>query len=380
MSNRDFLHQLREPGAAVYGERSRWLRFQFDPLLSLLVMAVMGVGLMVLYSADDSGHAQLRRQGMYMIVGLVIMLVTAQFSPRLLERWAWWPYGLAVLLLLAVDLIGSDAKGARRWLALGPVRFQPAELMKLALPMVLSAYLAARPLPPRLRHLGVILAVMAVPLVLVVLQPDLGTAVLIGSGGAFVLFLAGLGLRYVLLASLGALVAAPIMWLFVLHEYQKTRVLTLLDPESDKLGAGWNIIQSTTAIGSGGWFGKGWMQGTQSQLDFLPEGHTDFIIAVLAEEFGLVAVLGLLSLYLLIILRGLAISRDASSPFAQMLSGSIVLTFFVYVFVNMGMVAGLLPVVGVPLPMVSYGGTSVVTLSIGFGILMAIRSETGRRG
>ena len=380
MSKRDFDHQLRAPGAAVYGQRSRWLYFHIDPVLALLVLAVMGVGLVVLSSADDSGHLQLRRQAVYMVAGLMVMLVTAQFSPRFLARWSWWLYGLAVVLLLAVDLMGSDAKGARRWLELGPVRFQPAELMKIALPLVLSAYLAARPLPPRLRDVAVVLVVMAVPLVLVVWQPDLGTAVLIAAGGAFVLFLAGLGLRYLAAAGLGALVAAPLMWLFVLHDYQKTRVLTLLDPESDKLGAGWNIIQSTTAIGAGGWLGKGWMQGTQSQLDFLPEGHTDFIIAVLAEEFGFIAVVGLLGLYLFILFRGLAISLAATSPFGRLLSGSIVLTFFVYVFVNMGMVAGLLPVVGVPLPMVSYGGTSVITLSIGFGILMAIRSETGRRG
>src|SRR5690606_20903500 len=219
----------------------------------------------------------------------------------------------------------------------------------------------SRPRPPRLRHLATTLDIMVVPLVLLLLQPDLGTAVLIAANGAFLLFLAGVGLRYIAGAVLAALIAIPLMWLFVLHEYQKTRVLTLLDPESDKLGAGWNIIQSTTAIGSGGWFGKGWMQGTQSQLDFLPEGHTDVIIAVLAEELGLVAVLGLLAVYLLIILRGVVISLAAPSPFSRLLAGSLVLTFFVYVFVNMGMVAGLLPVVGVPLPMISYGGTSVIT-------------------
>lgn len=380
MSKRDFDHQLREPGAAVYGQRSRWLRFQFDPVLLLLLLVVMGVGLMVLYSAGDSGHTQLRRQAAYMAGGLVVMLIIAQLSPRFLARWAWLPYVLALLLLLAVDLMGSDAKGARRWLELGPLRFQPAELMKIALPLVLAAYLGARPLPPRLRDLVATLAMMVVPLVLVILQPDLGTAVLIAANGAFVLFLAGIGLRYIAGAVLAALIAVPLMWMFVLHEYQKTRVLTLLDPESDKLGAGWNIIQSTTAIGSGGWFGKGWMQGTQSQLDFLPEGHTDFIIAVLAEELGLVAVLGLLAVYLLIVLRGLVISLAAPSPFSRLLAGSLVLTFFVYVFVNMGMVAGLLPVVGVPLPMISYGGTSVITLSMGFGILMAIQSENGGRG
>ncbi len=380
MSRRDFDHQMRERGAAVYGRRSHWLTLHADPLLALLLAALMTAGLAVLYSAGDSDHGQVRRQLVYMVIGMTLMLITAQIPLRLLQRWAWLPYVAGILLLLAVELIGSDAKGAQRWLALGPVRFQPAELMKIALPLVLTAYLASRPPPPRLGDLAVAAALMSVPLALVLIQPDLGTAVLITTGGFFVLFLAGIAVRFLLAVAAVALAAAPMLWLFVLHDYQKTRILTLLDPESDKLGAGWNIIQSTTAIGSGGWTGKGWLQGTQSQLDFLPEGHTDFIIAVLAEEFGFVAVLGLICLYALIILRGLAISLGASSMFGRLLAGSITLTFFIYVFVNMSMVAGLLPVVGVPLPMVSYGGTSVVTLSIGFGILMAVRSETGRRG
>lgn len=380
MSRRDFDHQMRERGAAVYGRRSHWLTLHADPLLALLLAALMTAGLAVLYSAGDSDHGQVRRQLVYMVIGMTLMLITAQIPLRLLQRWAWLPYVAGILLLLAVELIGSDAKGAQRWLTLGPVRFQPAELMKIALPLVLTAYLASRPPPPRLGDLAVAAALMSVPLALVLIQPDLGTAVLITTGGFFVLFLAGIAVRFLLAVAAVALAAAPMLWLFVLHDYQKTRILTLLDPESDKLGAGWNIIQSTTAIGSGGWTGKGWLQGTQSQLDFLPEGHTDFIIAVLAEEFGFVAVLGLICLYALIILRGLAISLGASSMFGRLLAGSITLTFFIYVFVNMSMVAGLLPVVGVPLPMVSYGGTSVVTLSIGFGILMAVRSETGRRG
>jgi rod shape determining protein RodA len=380
LSKRDFDHQLREPGAAVYGRRSHWLTLHADPLLALLIAVLMAAGLAVLYSAGDSDHGQVRRQFVYMVIGMTLMLITAQTPLRLLQRWAWLPYVAGVLLLLAVELMGSDAKGARRWLVLGPVRFQPAELMKLALPLALTAYLASRPLPPRLGDLAVAVALMSVPLALVLFQPDLGTAVLIATGGVFVLFLAGISVRFILAVGAVALAAAPMMWLFVLHDYQKTRILTLLDPESDKLGAGWNIIQSTTAIGSGGWSGKGWLQGTQSQLDFLPEGHTDFIIAVLAEEFGFVAVLGLICLYALIILRGLVISLGATSMFGRLLAGSITLTFFVYVFVNMSMVAGLLPVVGVPLPMVSYGGTSVVTLAIGFGILMAVRSEARKRG
>ncbi|MFZ5654055.1 MAG: rod shape-determining protein RodA [Pseudomonadota bacterium] len=379
MTRRDFDHQLREPGAVVYGRRSHWLALHLDPVLALLLLLLMAVGLVVLYSAGDPGHSQVRRQLFSMAVGLALMSATAQVPLRTLQRWAWLPYVAGVLLLLAVDLIGEEAKGARRWLALGPLRFQPAELMKIALPLALSAYLGARPAPPRLRDLIAAGAIILVPLLLVMAQPDLGTAVLIGGGGGFVLFLAGMAVRYLLIAGAALAAAAPVMWLFVLHDYQKTRILTLLDPESDKLGAGWNIIQSTTAIGAGGWTGKGWQQGTQSQLDFLPEGHTDFIIAVLAEEFGFLAVLALIALYALIIARGLVISLGSPSTFGRLLAGCITLTFFVYVFVNMGMVAGLLPVVGVPLPMVSYGGTSVVTLSIGFGILMAVRSETGRR-
>jgi rod shape determining protein RodA len=284
------------------------------------------------------------------------------------------------LLLVGVDLFGSGAKGAQRWLAIGPVRFQPSELLKIAVPLALSAYLGSRLLPPRFKDVCLAIGVLAVPLVLVAMQPDLGTAVLIAAGGCFVLFLAGIGMRYLTLALGGFLAGAPVMWFFGLHDYQKTRILTLLDPQEDKLGAGWNIIQATTAIGSGGLTGKGWFQGTQSQLDFLPESHTDFIIAVLSEEFGFVAVLGLIGIYMLIVLRGLAISLAAPSMFGRLLAGSISLTFFLYVFVNMAMVAGVLPVVGVPLPMVSYGGTSVVTLSIGFGILMAVRSEIDTRG
>ena len=245
---------------------------------------------------------------------------------------------------------------------------------------MLSAYFGSRLLPPRFKDVCLAVAVLLVPLLLVAIQPDLGTAILIGAGGAFVLFLAGIGIRYLAVALLGVLAGAPAMWLFALHDYQKNRILTLLDPQQDKLGTGWNIIQSTTAIGSGGLTGKGWFQGTQSQLDFLPESHTDFIIAVLSEEFGFLAVLALLALYMLIVFRGLAISLAAPSMFGRLLAGTISLTFFLYVFVNIGMVAGLLPVVGVPLPMISYGGTSVVTLSIGFGILMAVRSETDARG
>lgn len=380
MTKPDFDRHLREPGTAVYGQRNHWLISHIDPVLLLLSVFLMAMGLFVLYSASGRDMGQVQRQMLYMGVGLVAMMCSAQIPPRMLQRWAWLPYVVGVLLLVGVDLFGSGAKGAQRWLMIGPVRFQPSELLKIAVPLVLSAYLGSRLLPPRFKDVCLAIGVLAVPLVLVAMQPDLGTAVLIAAGGCFVLFLAGIGMRYLTLALGGFLAGAPVMWFFGLHDYQKTRILTLLDPQEDKLGAGWNIIQATTAIGSGGLTGKGWFQGTQSQLDFLPESHTDFIIAVLSEEFGFVAVLGLIGIYMLIVLRGLAISFAAPSMFGRLLAGSISLTFFLYVFVNMAMVAGVLPVVGVPLPMVSYGGTSVVTLSLGFGILMAVRSEIDTRG
>ena len=247
--------------------------------------------------------------------------------------------------------------------------------MKLAVPMAVAWYLADRILPPRFKYVLVALALVFIPAALILQQPDLGTSLLIAASGLFVLFMAGIGWRYIFGAVLVALASAWPAWTFVLKEYQKQRILTMLNPESDKLGAGWNIIQSKTAIGSGGWKGKGWLDGTQSQLDFLPESHTDFIIAVLAEEFGLRGVVLLLGIYLLILLRGFWIGIQAQTSFGRMMAGSLTLTFFVYVFVNMGMVAGLLPVVGVPLPLVSAGGTSVGTLMAGVGILMAVSTE-----
>jgi len=285
-----------------------------------------------------------------------------------------------VALLVGVLFFGIGAKGAQRWLEIGGFRFQPSEILKIAVPLMLASYLARRPLPPNFKHVFFSLVFIAIPPLLVVLQPDLGTAILIAVSGFFVLFLAGLPKRYLGFALLAAVVVLPLMWLYGLRDYQRQRILTMFDPEADKLGAGWNIIQSTIAIGSGGIDGKGWMRGTQSQLDFLPESHTDFIIAVLAEEFGLVGVLLLMTLFLLIIVRCVIISLRAQSMFGRLLAGSLTLTFFVYIFVNMGMVSGILPVVGVPLPFMSYGGTSVVTLMLGFGMLMSVSTERKRPG
>jgi rod shape determining protein RodA len=303
------------------------------------------------------------------------MFTVAQISLVRLMRWAPWFYLLAVGLLVAVMLVGVGAKGAQRWLSVGGFRFQPAEIMKLVLPLTIAWYLADRSLPPRFFPIAVALALVLVPAALILQQPDLGTALLIAASGLFVLFVAGMGWAYILGAAVLAGAASWPMWMFVLKDYQKQRILTLLDPEADKLGAGWNIIQSKTAIGSGGWEGKGWTLGTQSHLDFLPESHTDFIIAVLSEEFGLRGVLVLMAIYLMILLRGFWIGINASSSFGRMMAGSLTLTFFVYVFVNMGMVAGLLPVVGVPLPLVSAGGTSAISLMAAFGILMAVSTE-----
>ena len=293
-----------------------------------------------------------------------------------MARWVALGYLLVVGLLLAVEFVGYTAMGATRWINIpGVIRFQPSEFMKIIMPMTIAWYLSARALPPSLKHTAISLALIVVPFVLILKQPDLGTSLLVLVSGAFVLFIAGLRWRWVLGAIAALVPVAVAMWYFVLHDYQKQRVHTFLDPESDPLGTGWNIIQSKAAIGSGGVFGKGWLMGTQSHLDFLPESHTDFIIAVLAEEFGLVGVCLLLLIYLLLITRGLMITAQAQTLFGKLLAGALTMTFFVYVFINIGMVSGLLPVVGVPLPFISFGGTSLVTLLSGFGVLMSIHTH-----
>jgi rod shape determining protein RodA len=376
-SSTEFVRIIRSEGSGLYGSGG-WHRMHLDlPLLALLSL-LCGLGLFVLMSASGQEKFYVERQAIFMGIGLVVMLVSAQLSPRFLQRWAFLPYLAGIGLLVAVIFVGAGAKGAQRWLDLGFFRFQPSEILKVAAPLMLASFLGSRDFPPRFHHLVAAILLLAIPAVLVGMQPDLGTALLIFAAGFFVVFLAGLQKRYLFGAIAIGMALAPVFWFFILRDYQKRRILTLLDPQADKLGAGWNIIQSTTAIGSGGLNGKGWSAGTQSQLDFLPESHTDFIIAVLAEEFGLIGVLVLLALYLLIICRGLLISVNAQSMFGRLLAGSITLTFFVYIFVNMGMVSGILPVVGVPLPFVSYGGTAIVTLMLGFGMLMAVSTERRR--
>lgn len=374
MHRGDFVRQLSSPG----GDRRPSRALHIDIPLLLLLLALCGIGLTVLYSASGQSIFYVKRQATFMLVGLFSMLIMAQFKPRFWERGSALIYIGGLLSLVAVLFFGVGAKGAQRWLDLGFTRFQPSELMKIAVPMMVSAYLSKRYLPPQFKHVFFATLATLLPVMLVAKQPDLGTSLIIFSSGFFAIFLAGLGKRYLISTGLLAVAAVPILWFYVLLDYQKQRVLTLLNPEDDKLGAGWNIIQSTTAIGSGGWSGKGWTQGTQSQLNFLPESHTDFIIAVLAEEFGLIGVLTLLLVYLLLIGRCMVIALNAQTMFSRLVAGTLSLTFFVYIFVNMGMVSGILPVVGAPLPFISYGGSAIVTLFCGFGILMAISTEPKR--
>ena len=375
----DYVRQMPHQGSRDLARPpSTSSRLHIDVPLLVLLLALTAYGLFVLYSASGQSTGAVVRQGRYFLVGYVIMVLGAQISLQRYTRWAPWLYLVGVATLLAVMFFGVGAKGAQRWLSIGGFRFQPSEIMKLVVPLAVAWYLADRILPPKFLPVLVSLALVGVPALLILQQPDLGTALLITASGLFVLFMAGIGWRYIVGAVVLAIASAWPAWQFVLKDYQKQRILTMLNPESDKLGAGWNIIQSKTAIGSGGWDGKGWLKGTQSQLDFLPESHTDFIIAVLAEEHGLRGVLMLMGLYLLILLRGFWIGLRAQTSFGRMVAGSLTLTFFVYIFVNMGMVAGLLPVVGVPLPLVSAGGTSVVTLMAGFGILMAVSTEKPR--
>ncbi len=351
-------------------------RMHIDGWLLLILLLLAAGSLFVLYSASGKHWELLMKQASSFGLGLGAMIVIAQFEPRFMARWVPLGYVVGVALLMAVEIMGHTAMGATRWINIpGVIRFQPSEFMKIIMPATIAWYLSRHNLPPKLKHIAVSLVLILVPFVLILKQPDLGTAMLILASGAFVLFMAGLQWRWILGAVTAVVPIAVAMWYFVLHDYQKQRILTFLDPESDPLGTGWNIIQSKAAIGSGGVFGKGWLLGTQSHLDFLPESHTDFIIAVLGEEFGLVGACLLLLVYLLLIGRGLVITAQAQTLFGKLLAGSLTMTFFVYVFVNIGMVSGLLPVVGVPLPFISYGGTHLVTLLSGFGVLMAIHTH-----
>ena len=348
-----------------------WKVFSLDVWLLIGLLTVTGYGLIVLYSASGGSEKMFTNRIVQVTLGLGLMFFMAMIPPRFYQKVAPYLYLVCIVMLILVDVMGEISKGAQRWLNLGFIRFQPSEIAKLSVPLMVATYLGNRSLPPSFKDTIIALGIIVFPTLLVAAQPDLGTSILVCAAGLFVLFLGGLSWK---LISAGVVFLAgfiPIMWFFLMHDYQKTRVMTLLDPEKDPLGAGYHIIQSKIAIGSGGMYGKGWMAGTQSQLEFLPEPHTDFIFAVLSEEHGLIGMLILLAIYLFIIGRGLLIGSKLDNAFGRLLSGGTALLFFVYVFVNIGMVSGILPVVGVPLPLFSYGGTSYVTLMAAFGLMMS---------
>jgi rod shape determining protein RodA len=351
-----------------------YLLRHIDPFLLACLLFTCFIGLFVIYSASGQSFNKVLGQALNMLVALTMMWGMANIPPNLLERLAVPIFLIALFLLLAVALVGEVSHGARRWLNLGFVRLQPSELMKIAAPMMLAWYFARREEGLRRRDYLVAFILLLIPVALVMKQPDLGTALIIFAAGFYVIFLAGLSSRLLIAAGLLFAVLAPIFWT-MLHDYQRRRVEILLDPYQDPLGAGYHTIQASIALGSGGIFGKGWLNGTQSQLDFLPERTTDFIFAVFGEEFGLIGNLFLITLFGVLIFRGYIIASRAHNIFCRLLAGSICLTFFTYVFINIGMVSGLLPVVGVPLPLISYGGTSLVTVLLGFGILMSIHSH-----
>ncbi|MEX2487968.1 MAG: rod shape-determining protein RodA [Pseudomonadales bacterium] len=373
--SQDFVRRLPDSRFAFAGPVGPISKLHLDLLMILLLLGISVYGLLILYSAVDQQTGPVISQLIKIVVALGAMTVMAQISPFFYMRLAPWLYGIGVLLLILVSIFGHEVNGSRRWLRIpGVMQFQPSEVMKLVVPMLLAWYLHERHLPPRGKHVFWAIVMVLVPVVLIARQPDLGTSLLVAASGLLVLLLAGISWRYVFGAFGLGLLSTPFLW-FALRDYQKERILTLFNPERDPLGTGWNIIQSKTAIGSGGLFGKGLFNGTQSHLDFLPESQTDFIIAVLAEEFGLFGVMILLLSYILLMGRGIVMAVQAQDTFGRLLAGSITFTFFVYVFVNIGMVSGVLPVVGVPLPLVSFGGTSILTLFAGFGILMSIHTH-----
>ncbi|MCH9643758.1 MAG: rod shape-determining protein RodA [Gammaproteobacteria bacterium] len=352
----------------------RWRIMHIDFILLFLLILLSIVGLFILYSASNENTAMVESQALRLGLGFLLMIVFAQISPHRYQQWSLWLYLIALLSLFAVLVIGHVGQGARRWIDLKIFRFQPSEIMTLAMPMMLAWFISQKSLPPRIATLLTSSVILIVPALLVAKQPDLGTAIIIFTAGLCVVLLAGLNWRIIVgLLGLGG-ACTPILWHFM-HTYQKLRVLTFLNPERDPLGSGYHIIQSKIAIGSGGVFGKGWLQGTQSHLSFLPAHATDFIFAVSAEEFGFIGCCAIILLFLLILVRCLYISSRASDNFTRLLSGSLSLVFIISAFINIGMVIGVLPVVGVPLPLISYGGSSIVTMMISFGIIMSIHTH-----
>lgn len=371
-----FLRQAPRDGLSTKTIPTRWQRLHIDPWLCLFLILNAVLGLTILYSASAQDTALVSKQAMSFAIGFTVLFVFAQIPPKVYQSFAPYFYLFGVLMLGLVMLIGDVRMGAQRWLDIpGFGSVQPSEFLKIGMPLMMAWYLSLRPLPPKLKHVVVCLLLTGVPFLLIAEQPDLGTSLLVLASGMFVLFLSGLSWHLIAIAVGITGLIIPIAWEFLLHDYQRQRVMTLIDPASDALGTGWNIIQSKTAIGSGGWSGKGFLQGTQSHLHFLPEGHTDFIIAAYSEEFGLFGILLLVALYFAIIIRVFQIGMNSFHNFGRLVAGAFGLSFFVYVFVNAGMVSGILPVVGVPLPFMSYGGTAIITLMATFGIVMSIHTH-----
>ncbi|MDQ9008952.1 rod shape-determining protein RodA [Acinetobacter gerneri] len=371
-----FLRQAPRDGLSTAMQPSKWQRLHIDPWLTLFLILNALLGLTVLYSASAQDVGLVTKQAMSFGIGFVVMFSLAQIPPKVYQAFSPYFYAFGVVCLLAVMVFGEIRMGAQRWIDIpGFGSVQPSEFMKIGMPMMIAWFLSRNPLPPSFKNTLISLVLIGVPFLLIAEQPDLGTSVLILASGIFVLFLSGLSWKMIAAAGVAAAVVIPIAWEFLLHDYQRQRVLTLLNPEADALGTGWNIIQSKTAIGSGGFMGKGYLEGTQSHLHFLPEGHTDFIIAAFSEEFGLIGVSILVIIYFAIIFRTFQIGLQSFHNYGRLVAGALGLSFFVYVFVNAGMVSGILPVVGVPLPFMSYGGTAIITLMATFGLVMSIHTH-----
>lgn len=380
MNNQDFIRQSSGFHISDSRVQTIWRKIHTDPPLLIGIVVLCAFGLFILYSASDGDRAVVQRQALIMLAGIFLMFIVAQFSPQFFRRWAASLYGIGLGLLVVVLFFGVEENGARSWLDLpGLPSFQPSETLKIVVPLLMAWYLASRPLPPRFKHLFWSAVMILIPAALIVVQNDTGTAIMVAMSGVFVVLLAGIRWRVVFSGVLALLLASPAWYLFVAQEHQKNRILTFFDPYRDPTGAGYNIIQSQIAIGSGGVYGKGYGNGAQSHLDFIPESNTDFVLAVLAEEFGLLGVLFLVCLYLFVLVRGIYIAYSAKDMFSRLLAGSITLTFFFYVFINMAMVSGLVPVIGLPLPLISRGGTAILTLFIGFGLLMSIQTHGRER-
>jgi len=370
-------HQLKQQFTHKNNDASYhsiWRTLHLDAPLLFFLLALIIFGFFILYSASNQQFNMVLQEIMHIGFALIIMFFVAQLPPHIYERWTPWIYGLGVFLLFIVLIIGHIDKGAQRWLNFGFFRFQPSELMQLAIPMMLAWYYKNRNLPPKFKHIIVSAIIILVPVILTVKEPDLGTAITLIIGGACVLLFAGLSWNLIILLCSLVLISIPVLWHFM-HNYQQQRILIFFNPERDPLGNGYHIIQSKIAIGSGGFFGKGWLMGTQSHLHFLPAHATDFIFAVTGEEFGLFGSLILLTIYLLITARCMHIANHAQDTYTRLLAASFSLMFFLSVFINIGMVSGILPVVGLPLPLISYGGSSMVAIMAGFGILMSIHGH-----